>query len=101
MIRIKHFFGTRRLRSTVAYENSLDFPEILGNPGQVPRHDEYLGLLLDSKSLAIFGYALIPRTTDHSLSQNKGSTGVLDSLGNSYQWAMINSATLVNMKHNN
>lgn len=51
--------------------------------------------------MAIFGYALIPRTADHSLSQNKGSAGVLDSLGNSYQWAMINSAALVKMKHNN
>ena len=52
-------------------------------------------------SMAIFGYALIPKNADHSLSQNKGSTGVLDSLGNSYQWAMINSATLVRMKYNN
>lgn len=57
MIRIKHFFGTRKLRSTAAYENSLDFPEMLENPGQVPLHDEYLGLLLDSK--CIYGHIWI------------------------------------------
>lgn len=66
---IKHFGGTVRLSSIVAYGHNLDFPEFLWNLGQsrddslwkIPGVTFRLQIHPPNASMAIFGNVLIPR----------------------------------------